>query len=189
MQSNSREKAEKYYTRSLEDDGPAAQIAASRALYALEDKNKSEAISQAELALALAPGDSRILQINGKVATYQYETQSGGSDTGHLKRARKLFKKALVADPDNVAAHYDYALSYAQSGNKASAQALSSAEDSLIYYRGARFLEANMSLAVFLLDEGKPKYGRAHLSRAAALGRSRSARRYAQRMLDYYQED
>lgn len=178
-----RELAEKYYGRSEAADGPLAQVQASRALLALRADNVDLAVEKATQAYALSPEDARVAYVLGKVKVAQYSHNEANDESTLIKDARRLFKKSMRANPDNLQPHFDYVMSYNVLGDEASKQALYSAKESTVYYRSPDFIGGNMRLVTFFLQNEETDYALFHLKRAKYWAHTPSARRAAAMMI------
>lgn len=179
-----RELAREFYTDAEKKDGPLAQIYASQALISIAADDAVDARRHITKAQALSPDDGRVLYIAAKVALAEYEDSTIPSTTQDMETARDLFVEALKADPFNVQAHFDYAMTYVETGDSPSKQAIQSAKESTLQYRSTDFVDDNMRLASLFLRADEYSYARYHLERAslwARIGRTRTA---ARRMLE-----
>jgi hypothetical protein len=174
------ERAETYYQKSLAEDGPKAQIAASQALVALGLEKEDSAKTYAKTALAAAPDDPRVLHIAGHIGVHTFKDTGLNSSEAQLKKARKDLINAMKANPQNVQAHYDYVMSFFYSGQKLNAQAKASATEVLYYYRGRSFIDHNLPIAQLLLEAGEYEDALPVFQRATVWSDARSNRRMAE---------
>ncbi|MGJ8562268.1 MAG: tetratricopeptide repeat protein [Alphaproteobacteria bacterium] len=173
-----------YYDKAEKESGPTVQITASRALMALKNKDDAAAMQYAGEAAAQAPDNSRILQVAGHVYRKTYKDTGGVETKEHLSAARNYLKNAMIANPRNMQAHYDYASTFAEANDKADKQAIYSAGECAFYYRDDNFIESNMRLAEILYRNGRYDEARPLLKRAAAWSQSSSLRRFASKKLE-----
>lgn len=179
-----RELAAAYYARAEQNDGPLAQIEASRALLAITAKDMTTALVKAKKARDLDPDDGRVLHIYAKALVADYENDDTPTSEAQMTDARAAFKSALRADPDNMETHFDYVMTYALTGDPASKQAIYSAKESTYYYRASRFFGSNMRLVPILIDNDAPDFARIHLERASLWAPRPSLRRRAKKLLE-----
>ncbi len=177
------ERAEGYYQKALAEGGPKAQIAASRAIVALGLEKEDAAKRFAKDALTLAPNDSRTLHIAGHVGVHTFKDTGLTTSEEQLETARDNLIKAMKADPRNIQAHYDYAMSYFLSSQEPNKQALSSAEETLYYYRGRSFIDHNLPIAQLLMEAGRTDLAKYVFKRATVWSNARSNRSTAERQL------
>lgn len=176
--------SEKYYQRAIEASYAPAQINASRALIAIENKDEDSAIKHITAALAQRQNDSRILQIAGHVHLGQYKNIDTASNTTQIKKARAYLKQALRANPHNMEAHYDYVSTYAAANDSASGQAIYSAEECSYYYKSSNFIDSNLLLAEVLLKNGEFEKAQPILKKAAIWSSSDKIRSQAKSALN-----
>lgn len=176
--------AVEHYDKAESKGGPIAQIEASRALIAIANGKTVDARTHIARAQSLDQTDSRIMHIAGKVKLEEYRDGDIPSTTADMKAVRSLFKKAMRANPHNIEAHFDYVMTYAETGDSPSKQAIESAMECTYHYRSAAFFAENMGLASVLLNAGEFDYARYHIQRATLWAPSPGARRSARRMLE-----
>lgn len=179
-----REKAEAYFADAEADQGPMAQIEASRALLAIAAEDPADARAHIDRAMSLAGTDGRVLHVAAKVAVAEYLDKSTTSTSADMEAARALFMKALRANPDNMEAHYDYVSTYHETGDRPSKQAISSAKECTYYYRSANFMGSNMALVPILENADNSEFARHHLQRAALWAPTARMRRIAMERLE-----
>lgn len=180
------ELAAEYYAEALSKDGAnpklAAQVEASKALMLSLDKKGTEAITALAPVLAglsdeSGVDDSRILTIAGLSHFNRYSADDRDADD--MKTAREYLLRAMVASPSNITAHYYYAASYPATTDPISKQAVYSASEAALYYRGLQFTESNMPLADILMRENHGDRAVELLERARVWSQNGGVRRYA----------
>lgn len=176
--------AEEHYDEAEAEGGPMAQIEASRALLAVAADDMDDALAHVNKALTLDPKGARTLHVAGKVAFARYVDYDTPSTSEDMDRARQLLLAALRADPSNMQAHYDYVVTYAETGDTPSKQAVYSAKECTYHYRSASQLGEGMVLASVLSRAGEKDYARHHIQRAALWSPTIRSRRQAREMLE-----
>ncbi len=172
---------EKQYDKAAALLGTTPAILAARADLRSWEKDFEQAQTLINTALAQSPDDENINLIAGIILVYKYKKgENIGPDD--IKMARKHFKRAMIANADNVSAHYHYAKTFAMTGDKPNKQAIASAQSALRYYRSLSFVESNLMLASLLIKGGKDDQARPIIDKAIIWGRSQSARSSARRM-------
>ncbi|MBL4616906.1 MAG: hypothetical protein JKY46_04365 [Robiginitomaculum sp.] len=121
-------------------------------------------------ALLQAPDDPKVNHMAGMILVYKNEEQSTNESKNELRQARRYLKKAMIANPDNISAHFYYAKSFGLTNQRPNAQGLASAETALEYYRGNRFLDSNLMLVDVLIRGGKTEMVRPAIQRAIVWG-------------------
>ena len=90
-----------------------------------------------------------------------------------------MLKAAVRADPNNIPAHHYYVQTYIITRDTPSAQAASSAETGLGYYRSTNFVDSNVDYAEILIKSGNNEAAVRPLRKALAWSGNRSVRTYA----------
>lgn len=183
-QEDGRLAALKYYDKAEAAGGPMAQIHASRALIAIAAENMTDARTYIDKSHALDPTDSRVIHVMGKVGMAEYQDSDVPSTIADMDRIRSLYKAAMRANPNNIEAHFDYVMSYNQTGDAPSKQAIQSAIECTDHYRASDFFGDNMRLASILLSAQEYDYARYHIVRASLWSPHARARRRAREMLE-----
>ena len=164
--------------------GETAAILAARADLATWDSDYEKANTYIEKALALAPDDAGILRMAGMVLLYENEA-ADYPDGKALDKARKYLKRAMIKNPDDIAAHYYYARSFAVLREHPSRQATASAVTTLDYYRSINFVDSNLSIASVLLNGDEYKQAEPAIDKALVWSRDSGARMSARSMKTY----
>ena len=175
--------ADESYVKAIANDGPIAQIKASRALIALSQEKEEEARRFAQQALEIAPNDSRILQVSGHVTLHTFKDTGSQDSKQQISTARKTLKKAMKLKPDNIQAHFDYVSTYFVKPDKLSKQAIFSAEECVLYYKGRNFVDNNLPVVKVLLNADKPDLARRVLEQTRVWSESPHNRSLAEREL------
>lgn len=177
------ELADKAYINALQNNGPIADIKASRALIALSKEQEDLAKQYVKEALDLAPDNSRILQIAGHIGLQTFKDTGSKESSEQISKARKQLKQSMRLKPDNIQAHFDYVSSYFIRGDKLSKQAIFSAEECAYYYRGRNFVDNNLPVVKVLLDAGKNNAAKRILEQTRVWSASSYNRTLAEREL------
>lgn len=172
------------YDKAAETLGETAHILAARADLSTWENEYSAAQTLIEKALALAPKDPIIARTAGTVLLFKNKAASS-PNAAEMKAARQYFKRAMIADANDVAAHYYYAKTYAIMREKPSAQALASTKSALNFYRGDNFTSSNLMLAELLMHGQKYEEARPIVEKAIVWSRSANARRQARKMRSF----
>lgn len=178
-----RAKANHLFGQAEKNNGPLEQIAASRALLALSNKENVQALSEITKALDLAPNNSRILQIAGHLALRDFRNKETPSSPMQIKQARNYLKQAMRADPQNLQAHYRYVSTFAAANDTPNKQALYSAQQCAAYYKHRNFMSGNLQLAEVLARGGKSSSARKLYEKVALWARNPKSRTIAQEKL------
>ena len=176
--------SEDYYERAIKAGYPAAQVQASRALIAINNKEEDKAIDYLNQALAQSDKDSRILQIAGNIYLSQYKNKETPSHIEQIKKSRDFLKQAMRANPHNMQAHYDYVSTYGAANDRASGQAVYSAGECAYYYKGNNFIDSNLILAEVLVRNDRFEDARTMLEKAAIWSLSDDIRAHAKQILN-----
>ncbi len=175
-----RDLAEEFYTKSEAAGDVFGKVYASRAMIASATDAHDVAMENIARALEQAPDNSKYLQIAGNVYLQTYRKDR---KPDFLKQARAYLLAALDADPNNIAAHFDYAVSYAAAGDTPDEQAMYSALEAQRYYRSANFVSSNLELADVLSKTRAVAFARPILDKARVWGPRAALRQAAKREL------
>lgn len=133
--------------------GETADLLLARARVLSSQDMFTDAIAPLERALAASPQNAKVKSAAGVI--YMGRNMSlPEPDMSEVNKARKLLRGAFADDPDNIEAHYYYALSYVLTGETAPRDALASAYKAKTYVRGQGFGTQRLFLApVFMQHE------------------------------------
>ncbi len=174
----------KQYDKAAGILGETPAILASRADLATWENEYEKAQGYIDKALVHAPENAALLRTAGMVLLYKNEA-ADSHDRDELGKARKLFKRAMIKNPNDIAAHYYYVKTYAMIRKKPSKQAVASALTALDYYQAINFVDSNLMLAGVLLDGGKYKQAEPAIDKAMVWSRNGGARMQARTMKRY----
>ena len=160
-----------------------ADILAARVDLALRGNHYSKAQELITRALAISPKNAVVNRSAGMVYMSINEAGDITPNKIDMELARGYFKSAILINPDDMRAHYQYVKSYALVNEQPSDQALISAEMTLNYYRNLKFVESNLMLAKVLVHGEKYELAREALDRALVWSRSMGVRPAARHML------
>ena len=178
------QKVENSLDRASKGGGPAEDIYRAKALLESRRGNHDEAKEMIMKALELDGKDFRNLQVAGMVNMADYADEDTPEDAKLVKEARDYFFDSMVANPDNLAAHYHYAASFAETDEKPDAQAVSSAIESALYYRSGQLIEQNMNLAEVLARGGETDIAKFLYQKAATWMTDEDKRKEAEEALE-----
>jgi len=176
----------KQYSKAEDKLGSNAQMLAGKAELFARKEDWAQAISYIDQALALDAENGKI----NKLAGFIYVHKNRLADVPRkeeIEKARKYLKKALIADGDDLHAHFTYALSFQVLRDVPNGQAVASAKTTLTYYRSLEFVESNLSMAAVLLaadelDFAKPPIDKALVwAKGGARMAARNMRKYSNR--------
>ncbi len=177
-------KVEDSLDRAIKAGGPRGDIYRAQALLASRRGKHDEAKAMITKALERDGKDYRTLQAAGMINMANYEDEDTPEDAKLVKEARDYFFDSMVANPDNLAAHYHYAASYAELGDKPDKQAVSSAIESALYYRSNQLIEENMKLADVLARGGEKDIAKYLYQKAATWMTDEDKRKEAEEALE-----
>lgn len=178
------EQVVKQYDKASTILGQTPEILTARADLASWENKYEKAQNYIDKALALTPENPLTLRAAGMVLLYKNEV-ADSPDRGEIARARKFLKRAMVKNPDDIAAHYYFAKTYSLTREKPSAQAEASALTALDYYRASNFVESNLNMAGVLLDGKKHKEAEPAIDKAMVWSKQAGARMQARTMKRY----
>jgi tetratricopeptide (TPR) repeat protein len=161
--------------------GSTAEIWAARADLAIREQKYDTAQTYIDKALALDDTSSEINRIAGAILVLA-NRQQNSVNFAALQKSRTYLKKALIADPDNVTAHYYYAMSYSVDRKAPDQQALASVEIAIDYYRNINFVDTNLDLVPMLMAAKENNLARFVTQKALVWSRSADARIAARNM-------
>ena len=154
------------------------------ALLATAAQDSDAAQQSIDLALSLDAENARVKHAAAAVALGRYRDPEISSTSEDMKTVRSLFKTAMKASPMNMEAHFDYVMTYVETGDPPSKQAVYSAVECTYHYRSPNLFAENMSLVPVLMRGDEIDAARFHMQRAALWAPTGRARAHAQRMLD-----
>ena len=144
---------------SIENGIGQMELAQARARAYSDQRDFVKAAEFVDAALSAAPDDSEAKRTAG-VILMSKSIAGTVPNPDDIKAARGYLRAAIKAAPDNVEAHYYYALSYVMTGDDAPASVLTSVYKSEAYLRGAGFATQRMFLAPILMQHKKYKEAR-----------------------------
>ena len=175
-------KALEYYDRAAKELGNSPRIQAGRAAIAAKTKDYDKALGLVTAALKQTPDDEYLNRVAGMVLMMKNDTDKK-PDMAEIKRARKHLKKAMMANPDNAAAHYYYVQTFIIAHDPPTRQAIASAVFGLDYYRSINFVDTNVDFAEILINTGRKQLARKTLERAIAWSNNSDVQYYARDVL------
>lgn len=177
---------EEEYVAFEKKNGETAFTSAARAELAARQKNYEQAVTLIDKALALDNDNGNVNRLAGIIYIYKNK-DAGVPDIKEIEKARKHLKKALLANADDVNAHFHYALSFQVLQDRPNKQAIESALSSLDYYQSIDFVESNLSMAAVLLAADRIPEAKSTIDKGIVWGRggakmaARSMREYSNR--------
>ncbi len=178
------EQVVKQYDKAAEMLGETPAILAARADLATWENAYEKAQGYINKAMVHGSGDASILRAAGTVLLSKNDT-TDSPDKDELDKARRLFKRAMIKNPNDIAAHYYYVKTYAIVRKNPSKQAIESAWAALDYYRANNFVDSNLGLVGVLLNGGEYKRTEPVIDKAMVWSRNSGARMQALTMKRY----
>jgi len=178
------EQVVKQYDKAAGMLGETPAILAARADLATWGNEYEKAQGYINKALIHAPEDASILRTAGMALLYKNDA-ADSPNRDELDKARDLFKRAMIKNPNDIAAHYYYVKTYAIIRKEPSKQAIASALTALDYYRAINFVDSNLTLAGALLDGENYKQAAPAIDKALVWSRNGGARMQARTMKRY----
>lgn len=174
------------YVKFETKNGETARSIAAKAHLASREKEYEKAMSLMNNALALDNGNGDINRLAG-IILIDKNKDADVPSTPEIKQARAHLKKALIANADDINAHFHYAISFQVLQDNPDKQAVASAKSSLFYYRSIEFVESNLSMAAVLLAADEKEEAKSTIDKAIVWGRggakmaAREMRKYSNR--------
>lgn len=180
--------AETMNIRSLEQlymraamSGRMPDVTAGRAAIADEQGDTYMADHLMDRAVRLAPYNPRITTASA-VMTLRRNLRQPKADRRQILPAREFLRRAIISDPQNMKAHYYYALSFVMVDEAPSPQALRSARKAVDYFRSNEFIEQNFYLTPVFIHFRDYKQARENIDKALMWSRSAPVKRDALRL-------
>jgi len=158
------------YDKAIKKLGNNAQILAAKAELNARKEEWDKSISLIDQALELDGENGNINKIAGLILVHK-NRKADVPNKEEIEKARKYLKAALIADGDDIHAHFTYALSFQILKDKPNGQAVASAKSTLTYYRALEFVESNLSMSAVLLAADEYEQARPPIDKALVWAR------------------
>lgn len=170
--------------RALQTGGPRQDIYRAQAMLEARRGNYDEAKTLIAKSLKIDKNHSKALQSAGMIHMAEYQDEDAATEEASVKKARDYFFDAMVANPDNLAAHFHYASTFAELDDKPDQQAVSSAIESALYYRSGQRIEDSLKLAKVLARGGETDAAKYLYTKAATWIEDEDKRKEAEDALE-----
>lgn len=161
--------------------GKTSDIIAGKASVLVKMKKYDAALKLIDGGLLTSPDNSNLHQIKGH-ALYMKGSRNKPMNSDIILDARKHFKAAIVKNPENMLAHYEYAQTFRTLKDKPNKQAVASANYALSYYKSKIFVKGNLGLAEVLIASKNYDDARAPIEKALLWSTNEKTVKHAEKL-------